>query len=473
MTSSTNQSPDLPEAFRRLNRENPIAILTYLSHLPERGLKLIRDAGASWNSPGLRSAGRFLSTAAFCLILSGAPAAEDRPTLKRRLALPDKPYNYARTALPGHFKDVASRFDNTPSDNPITDAGATLGRVLFHDRTLSRNGTTSCASCHKQERAFTDDARFSTGFDGEKVSRNSMSLVNVRYYQRGRFFWDERAATLEQQVLIPIENKTEMGHSLPVVVRQLKSDPLYPPLFRAAFGDSTVTQERIAKALAQFIRSIVSCRSRYDSGRAAVSSIGEPFPNFTDQENYGKQQFLQRGGCAVCHLEDGSGPETNAASHRQSEFRSVAAARIGFRTPSNDSRPEHPANRQSAFFMLSRPAVNGIDGEVEGNDAGVGGNTMRTDDTGAFKVPSLRNIAVTGPYMHDGRFTTIDRVIEHYNWSVRPHPNLDPRLAEIAANGLALPEREKVALAKFLHTLTDEELLKDPRFSDPFVRAAR
>ena len=125
--------------------------------------------------------------------------------------------------------------------------------------------------------------------------------------------------------------------------------------------------------------------------------------------------------------------------------------------------------RQSAFFFPEAATVNGIDGELDGTDPGIGGVTKTPGDVGAFKVPSLRNVELTAPYMHDGRFTTLDRVLEHYNWSVRPHPNLDPRLRQIAANGLALPEREKVALAEFLKTLTDHKLITDPRFSDPFA----
>lgn len=373
-------------------------------------------------------------------------SADDVPP--RSLQLPAKPFNYALPRLPPHFQAEADEFDNTPDDNPVTDHGATLGRVLFYDVTLSANGTVSCASCHQQKRAFTDGVAFSTGFDGTKVSRNSMSLINLRYYRRGRFFWDERAGSLEEQVLQPIENKIEMGHSLPALVRQLQRDPVYPPLFKNAFGTAEVTRQRIARALAQFVRSIVSYRARYDVGRAAVESVYEPFPNFTDQENYGKTLFLTRGGCAACHLHDHhAGPPV----------------------PPIDEFAEPNLSRQSAFFVVDRPVVNGIDADTPEVDEGLGAITRRQQDRGAFRVSSLRNVALTAPYMHDGRLLTVDSVLEHYNWSVKPHPNLDPRLADIAANGLALPEREKVALAKFLETLTDHQLLSDPKFSDPFA----
>ncbi len=351
--------------------------------------------------------------------------------------MPEQPYDYSTTQLPAHFAAVASRFDNTPAGNQISDDGATLGRVLFYDRKLSRNGTTSCATCHRQEFAFAENRRLSVGFEGKSVARNSMSLINLRYYPRGRMFWDERAASLEQQVLMPIENEIEMGHELGLLTGQLQSDPIYPPLFRRAFGDAEVTERRIAQALAQFVRSIVSYRSRYDRGRAQVESIDDPFPNFSDQENYGKQMFLGRGNCASCHLED-----------------KATAAGAG----------------QSAFFFVAAPVVNGIDSDQDGVDVGVAGYTQQPRDRGRFKVSSLRNVELTGPYMHDGRFRTLDQVVEHYNWSVRPHPNLDERLADFAANGMALPEREKVALTNFLLTLTDRELIKDPKFSDPFRR---
>ena len=167
-----------------------------------------------------------------------------------------------------------------------------------------------------------------------------------------------------------------------------------------------------------------------------MKNVEEAFPNFTDEENYGKEQFFGRARCAECHLEDAS---------------------------QNANAP-----RQSVFFYLQSAAVNGVDSQEKDDDPGVGEITKEKTDVGKFKVPSLRNIELTGPYMHDGRFHTLDQVIEHYNWSVRPHPNIDPRLEDFAANGMALPEREKVALTKFLLTLTDHELLKDPRYSNPF-----
>ena len=359
--------------------------------------------------------------------------------VKRELSLPASSYRYTDPVLPDHVTVVAAFFDNTPDENPITDAGATLGRVLFYDPTLSVNGSTSCASCHNQGHAFTDERRFSKGFAGKEVGRNSMSLVNLRYYRPGKFFWDERAGSLEDQVLMPIENSVEMGHRLSLLLPQLQNDPLYPPLFQSAFGTPSITETRLARALAQFIRSMVSVGSRYDIGRAQVESVLDPFPNFSEQENYGKQQFFGRAKCAECHL-----PEVEVAG------------------ASADAR-------QSAFFHLESPTVNGIDSDSADLDGGLGAVTGLNKDWGRFKATSLRNVELTAPYMHDGRFRTLDQVIEHYNWSVKPHRNLDPRLEDFAANGLALPEVEKVALSEFLKTLTDSDFIRDPKFSDPFT----
>jgi len=394
-------------------------------------------------------------------------SAADAPG-PRQLHLPAQPYSYSELRVPTYAAETARQFDNTPVDNPITDDGATLGRVLFYDKSLSKNATVSCASCHKQSLAFTDDEPLSVGFDGRRVDRNSMSLVNSRFYRRGKFFWDERAETLEQQVLMPIENPIEMGHSIEVLIGQLTHDPIYRPLFQAAFGDATVTADRIAKALAQFVRSIVSFNSRYDQGREQATSVNEPFVNFTDQENEGKRLFFGEARCATCHVDGGQADE-------ESDLFDL----------------DFSAQRQSAIFFMNRPVVNGIDTEpyqASGTTVSVGnGQLVKTpgiqydadvgvaristtqDDVGRFKSPSLRCVDVTGPYMHDGRFRTIEAVVEHYNWSIRPHMNLDPRLQKLDNSGIALPQAEVDALVAFLRTLTDESLLTDPKYSDPFV----
>jgi cytochrome c peroxidase len=210
------------------------------------------------------------------------------------LTLPATPYPYSSPNLPAHLLDPAVQATiNTPTNNPITDAGATLGRVLFYDKKLSANHSISCSSCHVQENGFSDPAVFSVGFDGGLTDRNSMGLSSARFYQRGRFFWDERAATLEIQTLQPIQHAVEMGMTLTGLVSRMQGYEYYPVLFTAAFGDPAITTNRIARALAQFMRSMDSYQSKFDAGVA----VG--FTNFTPLELQGQQIFNGlRGNCA-------------------------------------------------------------------------------------------------------------------------------------------------------------------------------
>jgi cytochrome c peroxidase len=356
---------------------------------------------------------------------SSAPGAGAKPPVgpsaARTLRLPDTPYRYADVDLPAHFKTPAARrFDNTPADNPVTDAGATLGRVLFYDRRLSANNTVSCGSCHVQKSAFVDPNRASKGLEGQRTDRHAMSLANLRYSIRGRFFWDERAGSLEGAVLVPIQSKTEMGQDLTRLMGVLAGDEHYPELFQKAFGDGKITPEKTARALAQFLRSMVSYQSKYDEGRAKAGSARDDFENFTVQENRGKALFLSN--CAVCHLPG-----------------------------------------QDAHFSMIAPANNGLDADHKNADGGVGDITLNGRQIGLFKSPSLRNVERTAPYMHDGRFDTLERVMDHYSKEVKPHPNLDPRVRR-----LNFTDSEKAALVAFLKTLTDQRFLTDPKFSDPF-----
>lgn len=355
-----------------------------------------------------------------------APTPESAPP-GRRLSLPAQPDNYAQPELPAFFTTDLVRLDNTPSSNPTTDQGATLGRVLFYDETLSRNRTTACASCHEIARGFDDDKRISIGFEGGQTRRHSMGLTNARFYQRGRFLWDERAETLEAQALLPFQDPVEMGLTLEELVARVAGERFYPPLFAAAFGDSTVTPDRISRALAQFVRGMVSYRSRYDEGRAQVTRPArESFPNFTEQENLGRQLFfgpLAR--CSDCHRSDA--------------------------------------------FVLAIPHNNGLDAVT--TDAGVEQVSGIGRDAAHFKAPSLRNAGLRSFFMHDGRFSTLEQVVEHYNSGVQAHPNLDPVLRfPVEVRRLGLSVEEKGALVAFLHTLTDHEMVNDPKFSDPFVR---
>jgi len=331
------------------------------------------------------------------------------------LELPVIADDYETVDWPAH---LAFETDNTPVGNRVSDEGALLGRVLFYDKKLSANHTVSCASCHQQEHGFSDPSVFSTGFDGELTGRNSMGLTNSQFYDRGHFFWDERADTLEDQVLQPIENAVEMGLTLSEMVDRVDSYAYYEELFVAAFGDSTVTSQRIALALSQFVRSIISYQSKYDIG------VATDFANFTDEELQGKALFEGRGRCAGCH----AGPNL-----------------VGVGIANNG---------------LEYPYV----------DLGVGGVTGSEQDMGRFKMSSLRNIEKTAPYMHDGRFATLEDVVDHYSTGVVLNPNLGGPLTD--GQGTArqpdFSAEQKAALVAFLLTLTDDVVLTDEKLSDPF-----
>ena len=347
--------------------------------------------------------------------------SEETP-IARKLKMPESPFSYSNIEFPSHFTtSQARRFDNTPSENPVTDHGAALGRVLFYDVRLSANSKVSCGSCHVQTRAFSDPNRFSKGLHGELTDRHAMSLVNLRFVRSARFFWDNRAGNLEAMVLMPIQSNLEMGRKIPDLVDTLNNEPQYAVLFKNAFGDDKATEARIGSALAQFVRSMVSYQSKFDKGIAKVSSARVDFPNFSKEENRGKALFIRN--CAVCHMPEG----------------------------------------QTAHFSMVAPANTGLDADVLTADGGVGEITLNPLDLGRFKSPSLRNVEVTAPYMHDGRFTTLENVIDHYSDCIKPHPNLDPRIEK-----LEYTAEQKSDLVAFLKTLTDPKFLSDPKFADPF-----
>ncbi len=360
--------------------------------------------------------GLILGVAGVTLVNAQGSGTANLPTPE----LPDTLYEYANVTLPDHFNDDdITDADNTPGGNQITNAGATLGRVLFYDKRLSANNTISCASCHLQSQGFSDPNALSIGFEGGLTGRNSMGLANARYYENGAFFWDERATNLEEQVLMPIQDAVELGLTLDELVAKVSAESYYPPLFEDAFGTDEVNSDRISLALAQFVRSMVSYQSKYDVG------VATNFSNFTDEESRGRRIFEGRGRCDNCH--------------------------------------------QTDIFIAPEARNNGLDATT--TDAGLAAVTGDSDDEGKFKVPSLRNIAVTGPFMHDGRFDTLEEVVEFYDSEVQAHPNLDQRLQ--GNNGqprrLNLSDDDKAALVAFMETLTDDEFLTDTKFSDPFL----
>lgn len=338
------------------------------------------------------------------------------------VCVPDLPvvlhaYSDGDAPVPGHFLGSTAgsvQFsDNTPPDNRITNAGATLGRVLFYDSRLSANHRLSCASCHRQEFGFSDTLRFSPGLHDEPGARRTMALGNARFNPAGRFFWDERAPTLEAAVLEPLLHRGEMGMELDSLEERLAGTAFYPGLFAAAFGSPAVTRDRTAAALAQFIRSLVSARSRFDAvftggGAPDLSALGE-------REREGWRLFNGIG-CVNCH-------------------RSVAQ-------------------------FADQASNTGLD--VVAEDTGAGG--------GRFKPPSLRNVAVRAPYMHDGRFATLADVVDFYDGGVKSGPGLDARLRDPdgRVRRLGLTPSQAGSLVAFLEALTDTAFLADPRFSSPF-----
>lgn len=344
--------------------------------------------------------------------------------------------NYANQPKPAYITR-----DNT-AGNPITDKGATLGRMLFYDKNLSKNNTISCSSCHKQELAFGDNAVASIGVNGT-TGRHSMRLVNARFGNEMKFFWDERAANLEAQTTFPIQDHNEMGFSgtngdgtLQDLIAKLQNIKYYQEMFKFVYGDTTVNQTRIQNALAQFIRSIQSFDSKYDAGRAASANDQQPFANFTAQENQGKNLFL-------------APPVFDAAGNRTGGGLGCAACHAA---------PE--------FDIDPNSKNNGIIAKISGTGI----------DITNTKAPSLRNVTngsgiENGQFMHTGNFTTLQQVIGHYgNINIAPgNTNLDPRLAP-NGNGqkLNLTSTEVNAVIAFLKTLSGTDVYTNKKWSNPF-----
>jgi cytochrome c peroxidase len=326
-------------------------------------------------------------------------------------------------ALPGFFRELAGHpffLDTMPEDNETTDAGATLGRVLFYDKRLSITNTHSCGSCHEQARGFGSPDRFSVGALGLPLPRHAMALANSRYNQTNQYFSDMRARTLESLALMPIEEPLELGNVLPLLEAKLRAVDFYPPMFEAAFGTTEINSDRIARALAQFLRSMMSYRSKFD--RAFIPMDPgvpvDPTTVLTAQELQGHEVYIE-GACFHCHTLD--------------------------------------------VHSNPFPANNGLDSTITDPGTALG--------LGEFRAASLRNIAVSGPYMHDGRFASLRDVIEHYDNGINMNPGLHIFFSASTCCGprrMNLSAEEKDALEAFLNTFTDEEFLADPKFSDPF-----
>lgn len=311
-----------------------------------------------------------------------------------------------------------------PADNPLTEQGVKLGRMLFYETRLSGDNSMACASCHKQENAFTDTNRFSTGIDGLDGHRQAMSAVNMLWNTNG-YFWDGRAQKLRDQSIIPIQDVLEMNETMENVVEKLEQDTLYTHQFFRAFGSEDISSFRIGLALEQFMNSIVSYRSKYD-----LFLDGEA--TFTEEEELGMELFFEEYNPYF--------PETSGA----------------------DCGHCHGGKNFSSQEYMN----NGLDSIY--NDDGRYDVTGLESDRGAMKVTTLRNIELTPPYMHDGRFNTLEEVIDHYNEGLRNNASLNPALAMTIGTGLMLNETDKDALIAFLKTLTDTSLIQDSRYASPF-----
>lgn len=334
-------------------------------------------------------------------ILSATPAIS-RPTTVKPLYLPVKftPYRFTMSA--------SFPVPDLPRDNPLIEERVALGKALFNETALSRDGTLACSSCHQAARAFADPRRFSTGVRGQTGTRNAMPLMNLAW--KTSYFWDGRAPSLRAQALIPIQDHTEMDETLERVTAKLTAKPGYPPLFATAFGTAEISAEKIGLALEQYLLTLTAYDSKFDRALRGKAT-------FTDDEKRGFELFMTEyeprtgqfgADCFHCH----GGP----------------------------------------LFSDHQFHNNGLDG----SDPGRAKVTGAANDQGKFATPSLRNIALTAPYMHDGRFTTLEQVIEHYSSGVHRGKTLDPNLAKHPLTGLNLSAADKSALVAFLKSLTDE-----------------
>lgn len=294
------------------------------------------------------------------------------------------------------------------STNRLTKDGFILGRKLFYDPKLSRDNTISCGSCHQQFAAFSHlDHPVSHGIDGLLGTRNAPGIFNMNW--QTNFMWDGGVNHIEVQPLAPITNPVEMDEDIANVVLKLQNDPAYRDLFEKAFGTTTVTSQLIFKAMAQFMGMMVSDGSKYDKFTRGQLSLNA-------NESAGLALFQTH--CASCHT--------------------------------------------APLFTNNQYMNNGLDSTF--TDPGRGGITLMPSDSGTFKVPSLRNVALTSPYMHDGRFETLQQVLDHYSGGIKNSSTLHPTLA----GGIALTAQEKTDIIHFLDALTDQSFINDRRFNDPF-----
>lgn len=359
-----------------------------------------------------------------------APAPEDPDTTAHHVPPPYDPTPY-QLVLPTNLPPMSF-----PPDNPLTVAGVRLGRYLFYEERLSGDNTMSCSTCHAPALAFTDGHAVSTGIDGIAGTRSAMPLMNLGY--SSFFFWDGRAATLEEQILQPVPNPIEMHQTWPATMAKLQADTAYTDLFHAAFGTETVDSLLVAKALAQFLRTLVTGNSDFDK---AIRFEGV----MTPEAQQGYQLFQLEGG-AVGQIIPVAGSTPVVGQGGADCF--------------------HCHSPGGNLFTDEQFHNNGLD--VTFADPGRGGVTGDPYDEGKFKTPTLRNIMLTAPYMHDGRFATIDEVLDHYNDGGHASLTVDPFMKFTdPEETLGLTPEKRAQIKAFLNALTDMDFVTDPAFQDP------
>lgn len=335
-------------------------------------------------------------------------------------------FTWQKTPTPYVFP-ILNTFPEMPlsQENPVTNEGIALGRYLFYDSSLSLNNNMSCASCHRQEYAFSDSPNtLSTGNQGIKLVRNTPPLFNLAWYKG--MFWDGRAVSIEQQVFFPVRDHKEMNLNWKIAAKRIQSKPFYRKLFKEAFGTSKIDSTKIAYAIAQFERTLLSYNSKYDR-----ATRGETILSADEYAGFVLMNDMTKGDCLHCHTTDGDGLGT---------------------TGSFSNNGLDPARFLTDYLDPGKGAISGLKQEI-----------------GQFKIPSLRNVAFTAPYMHDGRFKTLEEVLDFYSEKVHPSVNLDSKMTAAHQGGVKLSAEEKRKIICFLRALSDSTFIQNPEFSNPWV----
>lgn len=322
------------------------------------------------------------------------------------------------------FLDTPVGFPEMPAsdENPLSKEGIELGRMLFYDPILSRDQTFACATCHQQKFAFSDGKRKTVGIQGNTLQRNTPGLFNLAWYPR--LFWDGRSPSIEAQVLEPVRSHDEMNLDWKTAARRIQSHPSYPEIFKNVFGDQLIDSILIAKAIAQFERSLISSNAKFDKVLR-----GELYLTPSEYRGFVLMNDQTKGNCLHCHTTDGNALGTTGAMSN---------------------------NGLQAYS------------KKQGDDLGLAAITADSMDFGKFKIPSLRNLLFTAPYMHDGRFESLEQVVDFYSEGLVNSPQIDSKMTGAAHGGMRLSVSEKKDIVNFLKTLSDSSFVSNPKYASPF-----